>query len=183
MQVNSFADFKEEFLLLWNNKDYLILFTVFSIGAGFFNAIVTLLNQIVAPFGYSNDDAGTFGAVFILAGLVGAAIIGKIMEKTKAYKTVLRVGITLYVLTTIFTLLMLFSNNFWPLTVAWGLLGMFVLPLLPVVMENCAETTYPVSEEVSMGILFTGCNILGLGFIFALQVSAFPFHKKKKNCF
>ncbi len=36
-------------------------------------------------------------------------------------------------------------------------------------MENTAECTYPIPEELSMGILFVGANILGLGFIFALQ--------------
>lgn len=43
---------KKEVSLLLKNKDYLILFTVFSIGVGFFNAILTLLNQIIEPFGY-----------------------------------------------------------------------------------------------------------------------------------
>jgi MFS family permease len=172
-QVDSFAVFKEEVSHLMANRDYLILFLVFSIGVGFFNAILTLLNQIVAPFGYSNDDAGTFGAVFILAGLVGAGIMGKIMESTKAYKTILRVGIGMCCITTTFTLLMLFSNNFWPLTIAWALMGMFILPLLPVMMENCSECTYPVPEDISMGILFAGCNVLGLGFIFSLQVNTY----------
>jgi hypothetical protein len=55
--------------------------------------------------------------------------------------------------------------------------GFFILPLLPVMMENCAECTYPVQEELSMGILFTGCNVVGLGFIFALQVKFYPFMK------
>ena len=49
--------------------------------------------------------------------------------------------------------------------------GAFILPLLPVVMENCAECTYPVPEETSMGILFVGANYVGLGMIFMLQVS------------
>jgi hypothetical protein len=62
---------------LFSNKDYVILFLVFSIGVGFFNSIMTLINQIVQPFGYSNDDAGTFGAVFIVFGLVGAGIMGE----------------------------------------------------------------------------------------------------------
>jgi hypothetical protein len=44
-----------------------------------------------------------------------------------------------------------------------------MLPLLPVMMENCAECTYPVGEDVSMGLMFAASNILGLGFIFALQ--------------
>ena len=118
----------------------------------------------------SNDDAGTFGAVFILSGLIGAGVVGKIMERTKAYKPLLRVGIVICCLATCFLLLMLFSDNFWPLCFAFAVLGMFVLPLLPIMMENCAECTYPVPEEVSMGILFAGCNIIGLGFIFAIQV-------------
>jgi hypothetical protein len=68
---------KRDCWLLLQNKDYIILFFAFSIGVGFFNSIMTLLNQIVGPFGYSNDDAGTFGAVFIFCGLGGAGIAGK----------------------------------------------------------------------------------------------------------
>jgi FLVCR family MFS transporter 7 len=163
--VASFSEWKliqKEVSLLLHNRDYCILFVVFSIGVGFFNAILTLLNQIIDPFGYSNDDAGTFGAVFILFGLIGAGIVGKVMEKTKAYKTILRVGIVAACVATCFLLLMLYSNNFWPLALSWALLGCCVLPLLPVMMENCAECTYPVPEEVSMGILFAGKNEIAL---------------------
>ena len=34
------------------------------------------------------------------------------------------------------------------------------VPMLPLLMENCAESTYPVSEEVSMGFMFVGSNVL-----------------------
>lgn len=165
------ASLKQDVYLLLNNKDYIILFFVFSIGVGFFNSIMTLLNQIVSPYGYSNDDAGTFGAVFIFAGLIGAGIGGYVMEKTKAYRTLLKGGILVVCSVVVFFLCMLFSNNFWPLNASMALMGFCILPLLPIMMENCAECTYPVQEELSMGILFTGCNVVGLGFIFALQVS------------
>ncbi len=93
------------------------------------------------------------------------------MEKTKAYRPMLKGGIITCCMMVCLFLAMLFSNNFWPLTISMGLMGFFILPLLPIMMENCAECTYPVQEELSMGILFTGCNVLGLAFIFALQVS------------
>ena len=44
--------FCKELGLLAGNKDYVILFFAFSIGVGFFNSLLTLLNQIVEPFGY-----------------------------------------------------------------------------------------------------------------------------------
>lgn len=91
------------------------------------------------------------------------------MEKTKAYKTLLRLGIVVCLGATCLLLLMMYSNNFWPLCIAFGVLGLSVLPFLPIMMENCSECTYPVAEEVSVGILWAGCNVLGLGFIFAMQ--------------
>jgi hypothetical protein len=36
--------------------------------------------------------------------------------------------------------------------------GLFMLPLLPLMMENCAECTYPVSEDISMGLMFAGTH-------------------------
>lgn len=168
-EANSWEEVKADIILLLKNKDFIILFSAFSIGVGFFNSILTLLNQIVSPFGYSNDDAGIFGAVFIVFGLIGAGIMGNVMEKTKAYRSLLRGGLTVSICTCFVFILLLFSDNFWPLLFSFCLMGFSVLPLLPVMMENCAEITYPVPEEIPMGILFAGSNILGLGFIFALQ--------------
>eukprot|EP01031_Cornospumella_fuschlensis_P032395 gene32395-39173_t len=160
---------QRELRLLYNNRDYYVLFTIFSIGVGFFNTLMTLLNQLIAPYGYSNDDAGTFGAVFIFCGLIGAGFMSYIMEKTRAYKQILVVGLVCCVLAGLFFLCMLFSDNFAALLVSFAVLGFAVLPLLPVMMENCAEVTYPVSEDMAMGILLTGCNLSGLVFIFILQ--------------
>lgn len=99
------------------------------------------------------------------------------LEKTKAYHKILLLGVCACVGAGILFVMMLFSNNYWPLVVSFGLLGelsklcanyvslntcvmrilgVSVLPLLPVMMENCAEVTYPVSEDVSMGLMFVG---------------------------
>ena len=43
---------KDDLCKLAGSKDYLVLFCAFSIGAGFFNSLMTLLNQLIAPFGY-----------------------------------------------------------------------------------------------------------------------------------
>ena len=67
-----FNKLRQESFVLFSNRNYIVLFIAFSIGVCFFNSLLTLLNQIIAPHGYSNDDAGFFGAVFIGLGLVGA---------------------------------------------------------------------------------------------------------------
>jgi Na+/melibiose symporter-like transporter len=161
----------EEVQQLFGDRNFVLLAISFCVGVGFFNSVMTLLNQIVSPYGYSNDDAGTFGAVFIVCGLVGAGIMGKVLEVTKAYLSALRVGIILAGLANVLCFSLLYRDNFWVLVAAFGLLGGCVLPLLPAMLENCAECTYPIPEEVSAGILYSGSNLSALGFIFALQVS------------
>lgn len=42
-----------EFYELLKNRDYCILLLSFSIGLGLFNALLTLIFQIVSPYGYS----------------------------------------------------------------------------------------------------------------------------------
>eukprot|EP01031_Cornospumella_fuschlensis_P030857 gene30857-37289_t len=124
---------------LYSNRHYVQLFCAFSLGVGFFYTLLTLLNQLIRPHGYSNDDAGTFGSVFIVFGLVGAALTGYVMERTKAYRTILKVEGLASVFSAIFLLGMLYKDNFAGILVAFSILGFFALPLLPVMMENCAE--------------------------------------------
>jgi hypothetical protein len=49
------------------------------------------------------------------------------MERTKAYRPILKGGILLSLLSIIFFLAMLYSDNFWPLLVTFGLMGVYLL--------------------------------------------------------
>lgn len=160
---------KIEFYELFNNRDYVYLLITFSMGLGIFNSFINLINQIVAPQGYSNDDAGLFGLVLIISGLVGAGAIGFLLERTHAYRTTLKVGFTLCLLAMILFALMLKPSNFYGLMVSFVILGLCILPMLPTVLENCSECTYPINEDLPVGLLFIGGNLLSIAFTFVLQ--------------
>jgi hypothetical protein len=82
---------------------------------------------------------------------------------------VLKWGFGLVTISVMFLCTMLYSDNFNLLMIAFSALGFFILPMMPTVMENCAECTYPVDEEISVGILLVGGNITGIPLIFLLQ--------------
>lgn len=63
---------------LLRDRNFLILLFGFSVGLGVFNALLTLIAQLVQPCGYDSSDAGLFGGVLIGAGLLGAAIAGPV---------------------------------------------------------------------------------------------------------
>ena len=133
-----------------------------------FNTLITLLAQIISPSGYTSDDAGIFGAAVIVAGLFNAFLAGVIMDKTHAYKLILKILLVGACLSGVFFVIILRPNQYYPLAVSIGLMGFFLLPLLPVSFECAVECTYPIRAEWSTGLLMCIGNILGGIFIFLM---------------
>lgn len=92
----------------------------------------------------------------IIAGLMGTIVVGFVMKKTRAYRSLLQGIVVAAVLFFIITMLVMVPDEFPGLVVCMILLGITLLPVLPVMMENCAEIGYPISEELSTGIVFSG---------------------------
>jgi hypothetical protein len=49
---------------------------------GIFNSVIALFNQIVEDYGYTNDDAGLFGAFLVCFGILFAGVAGYLLDKT-----------------------------------------------------------------------------------------------------
>ncbi|CRK28019.1 hypothetical protein BN1708_018323, partial [Verticillium longisporum] len=62
-----------------------LLLIPFAFYVGFFNSCSSLLNQMLNPYGLSDDEAGIGGALLIVVGLVVAAITSPILDRTKAF--------------------------------------------------------------------------------------------------
>lgn len=167
-QQNLPLKLKENFLDLVKNRHYLILLFSFSIGLALFCAITSLLAQLVEPTGYSSDDAGIFGAIIIIVGLISAFLVGLIMDRTHAYRLILKILLTGACASAIYFVLILQPNKFYPLAVSIGLMGLFLLPMLPVSFECAVECTYPIRAEWSTALLLCIGNVLGGVFILIL---------------
>lgn len=161
-------DIKENFRGLFTNRHYLILLFSFSLGFALFSTISTLIAQLIEPTGYSSDDAGIFGAVIIISGLLNMLIAGVIMDRTHAYRIILKILPVGGCASLVYFILILQPNKFYPLVVSIGLMGFFLLPLLPVSFECAVECTYPIRAEWSTGLLLCVGNVLGGIFTFLL---------------
>ncbi|KAF2116233.1 major facilitator superfamily domain-containing protein [Lophiotrema nucula] len=143
---------------------YLIFFT-FSVYVGFFNAFSSLMNQILYPYGFTEDEAGYCGAVLILVGLVTAAITSPIIDKTHAYLVMIKV---LCALVAISYLAMVWAPQTRGLAAPYvlaAILGATSFSLLPVALEYLVEVTFPASPEVGSTICWAGGQLLGGIFI------------------
>lgn len=165
----SWETVKSEVMILFSDRAYLHLFVSFGLGLSLFNALLTVLNNVLSPCSYSEDDAGNFAGILIGAGLVGAGFAGAIMDMTHAYRPLLKGGFCAAAGCCVLLAFNIKSNNSTLLGVCFGLLGFSMIPMLPVMIENAIECTYPISEELSTGVLFTAGNVFGIPVVFIMQ--------------
>ena len=77
---------------------FLLLLGIWGCSSGLFNAMLTLLAQILCPYGYSDRASGLWGALMIFSGLVGATCGGLLIDYFKLYKEVAVVSLSVALL-------------------------------------------------------------------------------------
>ncbi|KAF1845325.1 MFS general substrate transporter [Cucurbitaria berberidis CBS 394.84] len=154
---------------MMRSPPFYILFLTFSTYVGFFNAFSTLLNQILYPYGFSEDEAGICGAVLIVVGLVTAAITSPLLDRTHAYLQGIKILCPLIAASYLAMIWAPQTRTIAAPYVLSAFLGASSFGLLPVALEYLVEITFPASAEVSSTICWSGGQVFGGVFIVVMN--------------
>lgn len=138
----------------------------FGIIFGTVNTYGTIIGILANKYGYSDDNASIFGAVFIIGGIIGSGILGTYVEVTRKYKVSILIIATIAIFGPLGILGALYTGEVWPVCLAAFLLG-FDLAILPVGIDFGVEATYPIPEPVSTGLLMSMAQLCGIVFVVA----------------
>ena len=148
-----------------HNRTFWLIFTAFSIYVGFFNALSSLINQVFAPYGFSETDAGIAGGLLIVVGLVGSAIVSPIVDRTKKYLLTIRIMVPLIAICYLLMIFMPGTRSIAGSYLVCAFLGAASFSLLPCALEYLVITTHPISPEITSTVCWTGGQLLGAVFI------------------
>lgn len=151
--------------VLARSLEFWLIFIPFSVYVGFFNSVSSLLNQLLEPYGFSDNEAGIAGALLIFVGLVTSAISSPIIDRTKKYILLMKVAGPLIGLCYLVFVWMPQTRSLVGPYVVLAVLGAASFALLPVAVELLVEVTHPVSPEVTSTLAWAGGQLLGGCFI------------------
>ncbi|CAD5119094.1 DgyrCDS7739 [Dimorphilus gyrociliatus] len=171
--------------MLKSNKPFWLLCLCFGSGLGTFTAVSALIEQILCPWGYNSLFAGICGALLIVFGLIGSAIIGQIVDRTRKFEEIVKIGFSF---ASIAFLAFVVVHHYTDIKVAVGacisLFGLFAVSLYPVCNELAVECTFPVAEGTSSGLLFIAGQVIGVVMLLVSQAmaSASPVSTPYQQC-
>ncbi len=154
-----------------HQRDFILLLAIFFVGLGAFNAITTWIEQLLAPRGFSEAQAGIAGGLMILGGIVGALVIPILSDQIRKRVPFIilalagaAVGVAGITFVTGYSLLLVFSFIF----------GFFLLAAGPIGFQYAAEITYPAPEGTSNGLVLLMGQISGIIFILGMDALKSP---------
>jgi len=154
------APFKQGIKLLFTNKNFLWLLGQQGCVLGAINTLITVMQSLINPFGYTQVQSSALGVVTNVSSVVGCLILGYLVEKTKKFKLgiVLSsiVGLAIYG----FFTGALYWNNFIALAVIVAVLAFVLAPSGPVALEFGCEITFPVGEALAGGAILSVIQIV-----------------------
>jgi len=144
---------------LFKNRNFLYVLLIVFVANGVFNALMTLIESILKPRGFSPDQAGIVGALFVIAGVIGAVLVplasDKVHRRIPFFVTSIALLVPLYLGIT-------FISNYILVCIVAVFAGFTVLGVAPIVFQHGAEVAYPVKEGTSYGMMLLMGQISGI---------------------
>ena len=137
----------------------------FWIYVALFNSISSLTNQVLAPYSFSETQAGIAGALLIIVGLVTSAITSPIIDRTKSYLLAIKFQVPIIAICYLAFTWAPGTREVGAVYAILAILGAASFSLVPVVLEYLIEITHPVSPEVTSTICWSGGQLFGGIFI------------------
>lgn len=151
--------------LLFRNQEFLLIMVPFHIYVGLFNSLSSLLNSILYPFDFTEEQAGIAGALLIVVGLVTSAVTSPLIDRSKAFLMAIKIQVPIVALCYLIFIWMPPTRGIAGVYVVLSLLGAASFSLVPVALEFVTEITYPVSPEIASVVCWSGGQLYGGIFI------------------
>ena len=157
--------------LALRQRDFLLTMVIFFIGLGVFNGVITWIEDIVRPRGFSITQAGLAGALMVGGGVLGALILPALSDRYRRRVPFIVLALSASILG---LLGITFASVFLMLLAGAAIMGFFLLAAGPIGFQYGAEVAYPAPEGTTTGLLLLIGQVSGIIFILAMDAFKNP---------
>ncbi|PWV99752.1 FLVCR family MFS transporter 7 [Paenibacillus cellulosilyticus] len=149
------------------NRHYSLILFVSFVSIGIFNTLLTLLETILGPRGFTSEQSGIVGAVFIVAGIIGAVVLPLLSDK-KQIRVPFFIGAIAILLPALIGLT--YGKELAWVAIIAGIAGFAIMGVAPILFQHGSEAAYPIPEGTSLGMILLMGQVSGAVFVYLFQL-------------
>ncbi len=119
------------------------------------------MSSFTAPYNYEGKDNALFAIIFVSVGIVASFSSGILLDRLKKFKLTMILLSANLILFNALTFYSLPAENKGLFCFNIAMIGLSSIPVLPICFSYSVELTYPISEEMSNGILLLPAQMYG----------------------
>jgi MFS family permease len=146
-------------------KPFLVMLGVAFIVMSAFNGVTTWVEEIINPRGFTTTQAGTMGALMLVAGIVGAVVLSALSDRQGKRIRFMVIALAASVPG---ILGVAFVSSTLLLYAFAALLGFFLVAVLPLGMQYAAEVSNPTPEGTSSGLIQL-CGQVSVVYVYVME--------------
>jgi MFS family permease len=135
------------------DKNFVFLLIAFTMLDSVFIALGVVLDPFFGALGFTTGQISILGAIFVVCGVISSLIFGVMLDKYRKYLQTLKAicyGTTFMLLTCYASFL---QGSIWIVGASSMLIGIIIVPILPVGSAFAGELTFPMEQAVIIGML------------------------------
>ncbi len=132
------------------------------------------------PFGFTETDAGNLGVITVAIGLFAALSVNGLLVYYPYHSKILRVCAFIATLGTVLFLLGMTFGKLQLLYAGSAAIGLGCFPMEAILLELGVESSWPIAEGTTAGVLYMSAQIFGIIFLFSEDALG---HKSFFNAF
>ncbi|WP_317972865.1 MFS transporter [Paenibacillus sp. CCS19] len=149
------------------NRSYSLILFISFISIGIFNTLLTLIETILGPRGLTSEESGIVGAVFIVAGIIGAVVLPLLSDKYRI-RVPFFTGAIAILLPALIGLTYV-KDVAWVAIIA-GIAGFAIMGVAPILFQHGSEAAYPIPEGTSLGMILLMGQVSGAVFVYLFEL-------------
>lgn len=150
---------------IFTQRDMLLVIYVNFMGIGVYNSVNTWIELIVAPRGFTPEQAGLTVAAMMVGGIIGAILLPPWSDRLSRRVPFL---VILTVIAVPGLVGLTFAPVFWLLLASGFVFGFAALGAGPIGFQYAAEVAYPAPESTALGMVLTLGQVSGALAIWAM---------------
>ncbi|CAD8142845.1 unnamed protein product [Paramecium octaurelia] len=155
------GNIKKTIIKILSNHNFQCCLLAYSVYLGLVKCLVLILPYLIRPAGYGKGEVSIAGSIAMASAAISQSTLAAFIQKFKNVKTQL-IKVLMAISTGSLGLFYfsLVNGNLIFIYFAIGLVGFFIMPIAPVLMDISCDVIFPISPSFAIGIMYIGSQLL-----------------------
>ncbi|CAD8102920.1 unnamed protein product [Paramecium sonneborni] len=159
-QEEKSKNIKKTLFKIFSNRQFLFCFQAYALFMGLTKSLMIVLAYLFKACGQGKEQVSIAGSLVNISAVASLAVIAGVLKKySNNRKPITIILMILSISSLVLFYFCLISENRIAIYISIGIVGLFIMPNVPLLMDMSCDSIFPINASFAVGIMYIGSRI------------------------